>query len=513
MAVDPWRFMGRAIGWNYVGDCRALTRLGNIEPTEGNYMASISTGIGNNMVGGALFQECYIPEEAEKLSVDWNFLSAEFLEYISSRYDDPFYISLSVVDEGSENVIGRYSVNSLAEEYGADNTSAGKLICVSPEVKLNDYSDIWMTGWNSTEYDISEYAGQYVTLKFSVANAADTGWPTLVLLDNIHTDVQYSFSADNLPVNDSITADVVRAVTPNDHGRSYVIYTEELNKDGQADGVGDRIQYSLGYENENQIEKICVSTEQEFLDAWRCMEPGEGDMKIDEVYIIMHGTYYALIIDNGMDENNVIVREPQNLTVSPDGKVGSDTDSYILHDLGADEYCKPIRALFIYSCNTGLLDAINVDFVKEDDEYNTTFQIQGNVAQAFLNSQDVDVVYAWDGSVRPLANGNARLSYKQGTFYTYWSELNANRVVHPYRDNFSCTFPRTWHSGDKDDIDNDPLGCVIYTNTDNGQYALYHYREETFWRIRDKYAVIDLQNNTVTTIELGDVYNYIPLGD
>lgn len=509
-SMNNGTFEEKLSGWGYAGDCRALTKLGNIEPTEGNYMASISTGVGYNMTGGAIWQECYIPEEASKLSVDWNFLSAEFLEYIGSRYDDPFYISVSVLEEGQENVIGHYSVNSLAEEYEAGKTSAGKLICVSPEITLNGYSDIWMTGWISTEFDISAYAGKYVTLKFSVANAADTSYPTLVLIDNIHTDVQYSFSADNIPVSDSAAADVVRTAAVNDHGRSYVIYTEELNDHGQADGAAVRIQYNLGYEKEDQVEKICVSTEQEFLDAWSAMEPGVGDEKIDEVYIIMHGSYYALIIDNGM-ENNVIVREPQNLTVSPDGKVGSDTDCFILHDLGTDEYRKPIRELFIYSCNTGLLDAINVDFEDYNEEYDTTFRIQGNVAQAFLNTQDVDVIYAWDGSVKPLADGSARLSYEQESFYAYWTKLVDVRLVRPYRDDFSCTLLRAWRAKDYDDIDNDPLGCVIYTNTDNGQYALYHYREDTFWRLVDKYAVIDLQNNTVTTIELEDIYDYIAL--
>lgn len=57
------------------------------------------------METNATWQECYIPDEAAKLSVDWNFLSAEFLGFIGSPFDDPFYISVSVVDEGCENVI------------------------------------------------------------------------------------------------------------------------------------------------------------------------------------------------------------------------------------------------------------------------------------------------------------------------------------------------------------------------------------------------------------------------
>lgn len=445
-------------GWGYVGDCRALTKLGNIEPTEGNYMASISTGVGYNMAGGAIWQDCYIPEEASKLSVDWNFLSAEFLEYIGSRYDDPFYISVSVLEEGQENVIGHYSVNSLAEEYEAGKTSAGKLICVSPEITLNGYSDIWMTGWISTEFDISAYAGKYVTLKFSVANAADTSYPTLVLIDNIHTDVQYSFSADNIPVSDSVAADVVRTAAVNDHGRSYVIYTEELNDHGQADGAIEYIQYAYGYVNQDQITATCVSTEQEFYDAWSAMEAGEGDDMIDEVRIIMHGNYYALIIDGVAQEN---------LTVSPDGMVNSDPECLIISDLPR----KSINIINIYSCNTGLLDAINIDFDRVDESRDTTVHITGNVAQAFLYSQDVNQVCAWDGSVTPLASGDARLSRNQEHYYEYLAEVESYRFIEPIRNNFSDVwFWRLFISHDKDNINNNPVGEVTYMNISPGAY-------------------------------------------
>ncbi len=477
-SMNNGTFEEKLSGWSYVGDCRALTKLGNIEPTEGNYMASISTGVGYNMVGGAIWQECYIPDEATKLSVDWNFLSAEFLEYIGSRYDDPFYISVSVLDEGQENVIGKYSVNSLAEEYAADRTSAGKLICVSPEITLNNYSDIWMTGWISTEFDISAYAGKYITLKFSVANAADTSFPTLVLIDNINTDVQYSFSADSIPISDSIAADVVRAGEPNDHGRSYVIYTEEFNEHGQADGALQFMQYAYGYVNLDQTTAFCVSTEQEFFDAWSTMEPGEGDKEIDEVRIIMHGNYYALIIDNGepFDENNIPDHEPQNLTVSPDGRVTSDPECMIISDLPE----KSIYKINIYSCNTGLLDAINIEYDKEYDKNNhNTFHITGNVAQAFLYSQDVQVVYAWDGSVTPLANGFARLSNEQEHYYSMLAELEPNCVIEPLRNNYSRSW--LWRkiiSKDNDDIHNDPIGDILYMDLYYTYICSYDYSEK-----------------------------------
>lgn len=449
-------FEDKLSGWSYVGDCRALTKLGNIEPTEGNYMASISTGVGYNMVGGAIWQECYIPEEATKLSVDWNFLSAEFLEYIGSRYDDPFSISVSVLEEGQENVIGEYSVNSLAEEYAANRTSAGKLICVSPEITLNGYSDIWMTGWISTEFDISAYAGKYVTLKFSVANAADTAYPTLVLIDNIHTDVQYSFSPDNIPISDDIAADVVRDVTPNDHGRSYIIATEEFNQYPfyNARHYADWLQYYNGYKSIDQIVMFIVSTESEFEEAWDSMDDNNGTEPIDNVVLIMHGNYYALIIDSAAMEN---------YTISRDGRVGTDDDCKIISDLSV----KSIDTIRLCSCNTGLLDAININFDKEyeikDETGNVVetgaYHLEGNVAQVFLDTQNVTSVIAYDGSTGfNKLSGVDRLSYKQESYPDWVNELSLIRVFTPTRNS-----------------NNDPVGHVIYLNGPNGQFCYYYY--------------------------------------
>lgn len=454
-SMNNGTFEDKLNGWSYVGDCRALTKLGNIEPTEGNYMASISTGVGYNMVGGAIWQECYIPDEATKLNVDWNFLSAEFLEYIGSRYDDPFTISVSVLEEGQENVIGKYSVNSLAEEYAADRTSAGKLICVSPEITLNDYSDIWMTGWISTEFDISAYAGKYVTLKFSVANAADTSYPTLVLIDNINTDVQYSFSPDNIPVSDSIAADVVRTVTPNDHGRSYIIATEEFNHFPFyfAKKYVNLLQYYNGYKSTDQIELIIVSTESEFEDAWNSMDDNNGTESIDNVVLIMHGNYYALIID---------AEAKENYTISQDGRVGSDDDCKIISDLSV----KLINTISLCSCNTGLLDAININYDKayeiKDDNGNViesgTYNLEGNVAQAFLDTQNVMRVIAYDGSVSfDKTSGADRLSYEQDSFPGWVNELNLIRVFTPTRNSV-----------------NGPVGKVIYINGPDGQFCYYY---------------------------------------
>ena len=79
--------------WNVKGDCRVLNKLGYVQPVEGNYMAMISTGVGNTMSGGSISKKINIPANASQMSFSWNFISAEFLEYINSRFDDPFYIT------------------------------------------------------------------------------------------------------------------------------------------------------------------------------------------------------------------------------------------------------------------------------------------------------------------------------------------------------------------------------------------------------------------------------------
>ena len=70
--------------------------------------------------------------------------------------------------------------------------------------------------------------------------------------------------------------------------------------------------------------------------------------KIDEVVVIMHGMYYAMMINADAKEN---------LTVSPDGKVSSDSSALRISDLPV----RNIETIRLSSCNTGLLDAINLN--------------------------------------------------------------------------------------------------------------------------------------------------------
>lgn len=495
--------------WGTQGDCRVLNKLGNIKPTEGKYMGMISTGIGYTMQGGAITQRIHVPQEAKSMYFDWNFLSAEFLEYINSSYDDPFEIIVECGDdEQNKEVILRKSVNSLAEDFKATKTSAGKLICVSPSIQLNSYNDIWMTDWQTEIVDISKYSGKTITLTFGVTNAADTQYPSAVLLDNIHLDMEYVSS------NQYYEAHNPNSVTNNNYGRSYIMYTEDFAE--KVDAMRKNIKYKNGYTSDEQIDVKKIETEAEFIEYWNNMTPGSVDFAIDNVVIMMHGNYYAIIIDSAMNDANTAYKpdkNPENLTICENGKVGTDYDATYIGDLKRHN----IKELNLYTCNAGLLDAINAEHEKKLSKVtgheNEKYVTKGNVAQLFLKSQNVSTITAYDGSVGYDKSTNLpRLSYAQGHYVGMLDALANVRKIKPYRNSAKLPLEYVVSTGLKDGVDLTertgimPNGEVIYSNN-KAVYEYSGYKQELRTLNGIPYTVIvpfkqkvivDLDNNTQT---------------
>lgn len=394
--------------WEVTGDCRVLHKIGKIEAIEGNYMGMISTGVGYTMSGGSIAKTITIPDNAENMYFSWNFVSAEFLEYINSRYDDPFYITINY--NGNEEKIFTKSVNSLAEEFGATRTNAGKLICVSPDLVLNGYNDIWMTNWQESAIDISSYAGKTVVIKFSADNAADTAYPSAMLLDAIHFDMEEYESDEYIDLNSFARGWGEKNTT----GKSYILYIDLF--ENQAKKMQKTLKSKNGYVKLEQTEMKKISTETEFVEAWNSMSSDET--KIDNVAIMMHGNYYAIIIDADNKENMVV-----------DDEGLSRTDSYATPISSLNQ--KQISTLNLYTCNAGLLDAININYTKiceEGDNTNSSYVVNGNVAQAFLKLGGIDKITAYDGSVGYSFN-NPRLSYTQNHTFDYIQELKKSGCV------------------------------------------------------------------------------------
>lgn len=166
---------GTLAGWSVDGDGRIITQLGSITPYGGSFMGIISTGLGYTEATGSLSQNFCVPADASILTVNWNFLSEELMEYVGSIYQDYFTISI-IDDEGIETVLFSKTIDEIAAEYSP--------YPVSPDIVF-DQGDVYATGWQVTSLDITAYTGTGVTLVLAAGDVGDSVYDTAILLDNI----------------------------------------------------------------------------------------------------------------------------------------------------------------------------------------------------------------------------------------------------------------------------------------------------------------------------------------
>lgn len=183
-------FANGLMGWTKVGDGRAISQLGFLTPQTGNYMGIISTGLGYTTLMGSISQSFLVPNNVSELNMKWNFLSEEFLEYIGSQYQDTFEVLLISEEYGTE-ILMRKTIDDIAAEFGAFPPSdeypdgiAGDLIYVSPDIVF-DRGDVYMTGWQSSSFNITGYQGKCVSLVLRCTDVGDSIFDTAVLLDDI----------------------------------------------------------------------------------------------------------------------------------------------------------------------------------------------------------------------------------------------------------------------------------------------------------------------------------------
>ncbi len=164
---------GNLNGWNIIGDGRVITQLASQMPTQGSFMGIISTGLGYTENYGRISQTFQVTNET-KLSLKWNFLSEEFLEYVGSIYQD--YLRITIIDGNNSEVIFNKTVDDFAAQYS--------LISVSPTIVF-DQGGVYMTGWNTSIFDISKYQGKTVTLLIESGDVGDSIYDSATLLDEI----------------------------------------------------------------------------------------------------------------------------------------------------------------------------------------------------------------------------------------------------------------------------------------------------------------------------------------
>ncbi len=164
---------GNMNGWTGGGDKRIISQLGPLSPKEGIYMNIISTGLGAIDDSNSYIEQTFcIPAGVTTLSLDYNVVSEEPMEFVGTIFDDKFQVTLTT--SSGTTTIAYESINTSSwisvsgiNFYGGDNTT-------------------YMTGWKHIAFDVSGLAGnEPVTLKFHTWDKGDSIYDTAALIDNI----------------------------------------------------------------------------------------------------------------------------------------------------------------------------------------------------------------------------------------------------------------------------------------------------------------------------------------
>jgi hypothetical protein len=139
-----------------------------------------------------------VPQNAQSFSVDSNFFSSEYPEYICRGFNDQFVLELQ-----SEKFKGRINFDKKNNPISIDSAffdvcqSIGTNVCSQPVSQLKDTGydktsgGIPMggaTGWLSTQAPVTP--GETITLRFLIFDEKDNIYDSAVLLDNFKWQVK-----------------------------------------------------------------------------------------------------------------------------------------------------------------------------------------------------------------------------------------------------------------------------------------------------------------------------------
>ena len=137
-----------------------------------------------------------VPIGANRMSFDYNFLSAESPEYIKTEYNDVFTAKVSDAF-GAARTVATASVNSVtffdASMTYAQGTGFDLLVADHPEgidqfpgdypIGIKLFPDAGLTGFQTVNVEVA--SGQELTLEFDIRDSGDGFMDSTVVLDNI----------------------------------------------------------------------------------------------------------------------------------------------------------------------------------------------------------------------------------------------------------------------------------------------------------------------------------------
>lgn len=168
----------KAFKWNYEGDVRLFTNLGNIWAFDSK-MAFISTGIGSsdgiglNVGQGSKLYQSFYNRNATSIVFSYDVVSEEPMEYVNSRYDDYFAVNI-------------YDVNgALLESVKLETVNTSSWNRIDGIDFDGGDSTTYHTGWKNQSLNISKYQNQRITIEFVVADVGDSAFDTVALIDDV----------------------------------------------------------------------------------------------------------------------------------------------------------------------------------------------------------------------------------------------------------------------------------------------------------------------------------------
>ncbi len=173
-------------GFSFAGDGAIVdSPQGDISAVEGSKMAAISSGSGVVSASSALGYttstlttgSITVPGGKNTLLFSYDFVSAEFDEYVGDEFDDTFIVSVSGPTASHSVVVT--SVNIVGTTASSPVTLPDAYI--TADSTLDDADN---TGWVSKSVDISQL-GSPISISFSVSDVGDTIYTTIVFIDNI----------------------------------------------------------------------------------------------------------------------------------------------------------------------------------------------------------------------------------------------------------------------------------------------------------------------------------------
>ena len=193
LASNNFGFEDGITGYVFSGDGSIIGTAGDISTHEGSSMAVISTGDqvvsssnalgdsnGNSTTSILTTGSIVVPSGTTIYSFYFNFVSAEFDEWINNEYDDTFLVTITGSSSSTSQVVTSVNMFNEAQFSDVDPLTLPAGYVVSDSQLFHSFE----SGWMKKEIDISSMGGQ-ITVSFMISDVGDGLYTTILFLDDI----------------------------------------------------------------------------------------------------------------------------------------------------------------------------------------------------------------------------------------------------------------------------------------------------------------------------------------